>query len=238
MTVARHPLFTSVGREFVATAKEAADVILTAAPTRRRKCSPHCAVRWTITPSMRRCTHGSSLRWPLPAGRARHFGSTRSSGAPWSRTWEQNLGPTCTPPGSSFSGTCRPTERPAPLWSRLPAGRRRSRLSAATTSQADVTTWRRRSVHRTRPSRRAVHGASAHARAEPLVRHDRGAHGASTAPRTNRPTQSSPPRGEHAGDVADLRPGCRRAPSRTWRIGIPVRRSMAVMRSSPGRMRP
>ncbi|MDQ0911030.1 DNA-binding SARP family transcriptional activator [Streptomyces canus] len=30
--VARHPLFTSVGHEFVATAKEAADVVLTAAP--------------------------------------------------------------------------------------------------------------------------------------------------------------------------------------------------------------
>nr|WP_231976515.1 BTAD domain-containing putative transcriptional regulator [Streptomyces sp. 3214.6] len=34
-----------------------------------------------------------------------------------------------------LSGSCRPTGRPARLWSRHPAGRRRSRISGATASQ-------------------------------------------------------------------------------------------------------
>ncbi|MFJ5035571.1 BTAD domain-containing putative transcriptional regulator [Streptomyces sp. NPDC088560] len=63
--VARHPVFTSVGHALDATAKEAANAVLTAAPALAEEV---LAVR-DVTPPTKPCAAGSSPPWPPPAGR-------------------------------------------------------------------------------------------------------------------------------------------------------------------------
>jgi hypothetical protein len=113
-TVARHPLFTSVGHEFVATAKEPADVILTATPRTTEEVLT--ALRRAVDRHpLDEALHSRITVAPAATGRqgqARQYEIIRRTLA---EDWEQNLGPTCTPPGSAFSGTCGPTEQPALL---------------------------------------------------------------------------------------------------------------------------